>query len=481
MPTKLLVVDDEPNIIYVIERCFASPQMQVVSASSGRAGIEVARTQKPDVVLLDIRLPDMSGLDVFTELRKLDARVPVILMTAYAKTETAIEAISRGAFDYLLKPLDLETLKRLVAKAADTSRLQRVPAVINEDEDETTSLDAEQIIGRSASMQEVYKQIGRVAPHNYPVLITGESGTGKELIARAIYQHSMRRDKPFLAINCAALPETLLESELFGHEKGAFTGAEQRRIGKFEQVNGGTIFLDEIGDMTLLTQAKALRLLQQQQFERVGGNAIVTTDVRVIAATNKDLNDAVKQGSFRLDLFYRLSGYCIELPPLRSRTDDIPRLIEYFLKRLCLEQNRPLATLSAEATELLLAHQWPGNIRELRSTLSYALLHAPGNEIDAADLPDSCRGGRAKSSTRGEVSDFSSLASQYIREGRRDIYRGLLAKFEAQVLGAAWRELDGNQAKMSEQLGLARMTLRNKLREVGLLTTDQNAASSHEE
>ena len=470
MPTKLLVVDDEPNIVYVIERCFSSPQMQVVSASNGKAGLQAARTQRPDVVLLDIRLPDMSGLDVFAQLRELDARVPVILMTAYAKTETAIEAISKGAFDYLLKPLDLETLKKLVEKAVATSRLQRVPAMIS-DEDATSTDDAEQIIGRSTSMQEVYKQIGRVAPHNYPVLITGESGTGKELIARAIYQHSARREKPFLAINCAALPETLLESELFGHEKGAFTGAEQRRIGKFEQVNGGTIFLDEIGDMTLATQAKALRLLQQQQFERLGGNSVVTTDVRVIAATNKNLDDAVQQGSFRLDLFYRLNGYRIELPALRERPDDIPKLIDYFLVRLSREQNRPTASVSEAAMSVLLAHQWPGNIRELRSTLSYALLHAPGNEIDLEDLPDSCRTS-TNIGPRAASNEFATLTKQYLQDGRSDVYRALLSKFEAQVLGAAWEQLGGNQAKMSEQLGLARMTLRNKLREVGLLNPE---------
>ena len=468
MHTKILVVDDEPNILYVIERCFASAKMKVVTAANARAGLQAFQAERPDVALLDIRLPDKSGLDLFQELRAIDARVPVILMTAYAKSETAIEAMSRGAFDYLLKPLDLETLKQLVAKAAETSRLQRVAALI--DDGESVPDEAEQIIGRSDSMQEVYKQIGRVAPHNYPVLITGESGTGKELIARAIYQHSTRRGGPFLAINCAALPETLLESELFGHEKGAFTGAEQRRIGKFEQVNGGTIFLDEIGDMSLATQAKALRLLQQQQFERLGGNSPVTTDVRVIAATNKNLDEAVKLGTFRLDLYYRLNGFNIALPPLRDRRDDIPRLNEYFAKQLCAEQNRPSCTISETASTALNRHSWPGNIRELRSALSFALLHAPGNVIEVSDLPETCRSTSAAVQT--STSDFAALTRQYLSEGRTDIYRQLLADFEAQILRAAWNELNGNQAKMSEQLGLARMTLRNKLREAGLIPKD---------
>ncbi len=471
MQTKLLVIDDEPNIVYVIERCFTSPKMTVISASNAKGGLQAARTEKPDVVLLDIRLPDMSGLEVFQHLREIDARVPVILMTAYAKTETAIEAISRGAFDYLLKPLDLETLTRIVARAIETSRIQRVPAVL-EDESPTNS-ESEQIVGRSAAMQEVYKQIGRVAPHNYPVLITGESGTGKELIARAIYQHSTRRDRPFLAINCAALPETLLESELFGHEKGAFTGAEQRRIGKFEQVNSGTIFLDEIGDMSLATQAKALRLLQQQQFERLGGNATVTTDVRIIAATNRDLDEAVKSGAFRLDLYYRLNGFNISLPPLRERVDDIPRLIDYFLKLLCIEQNRSPCTLSDATRERLSKHDWPGNIRELRSVLSYSLLHAPGSVIELDDLPDPLRSNSDSHGGQNAPShDFATLTRQYLAEGRSDIYRTLLATFEDQVLKAAWEQLGGNQAKIAEQLGLARMTLRSKLREHGLIAPE---------
>ena len=473
MQTKLLVIDDEPNIIYVIERCFSSPTMKVVSAANGQAGLQVAKAERPDVVLLDIRLPDMSGLDVFQELRRIDARVPVILMTAYAKAETAIEAISRGAFDYLLKPLELDTLKRLVEKAVESSRLQRVAAVI--DDGETASDEADPIIGRNPAMQEVYKQIGRVAPHNYPVLITGESGTGKELIARAIYQHSTRRDRPFLAINCAALPETLLESELFGHEKGAFTGAEQRRIGKFEQVNGGTIFLDEIGDMSLATQAKALRLLQQQQFERLGGNSPVTTDVRIIAATNKDLPEAVKDSSFRLDLFYRLNVYSIRLPSLRDRLDDIPRLVEHFVKQLCAEQHRPACTLSEAARKAFERHSWPGNIRELRSALSSALLQTRGNVIDLDDLPEACRSGTVAAVRT--AADFAVLARQYLAEGRTDIYRLLLADFEAIVLRAAWDELAGNQAKMSESLGLARMTLRGKLREAGLIPLDADNRS----
>ena len=270
---KLLVIDDDPNITFTIAETLGSAELQVLTAGTAREGMELMRRQHPDVVLCDVRLPDLSGLDVFDRMHAIDPRIPVIIMTAFAKTETAIEAMRRGAFEYLVKPMDFKALKHAVQRAIEVSRLSHVPAVVGDSESDDEASNTERIIGLSPAMQEVYKTIGRVASQDATVLILGESGTGKELVARAIYHYSQRSQKPFLAVNCAALPEALLESELFGHEKGAFTGADQRHIGKFEQVNGGTIFLDEIGDMSPATQAKALRLLQQQQFERIGGNA----------------------------------------------------------------------------------------------------------------------------------------------------------------------------------------------------------------
>lgn len=308
----LLVVDDEPNILYTIRETLTAPDLEVISAATAREGIEAVRSSRPDAVLLDVRLPDMSGLDAFQRMREIEARVPVVIMTAFTTTETAIEAMKRGAFEYLIKPIDYSRLQDVIDRAIEISRMNRVPALLPLES--APVAEADQILGTSPAMQEVYKAIGRAASHDTTVLILGESGTGKELVARAIFQHSLRRDRSFLAINCAAIPEALLESELFGHERGAFTGADRQRIGKFEQCDGGTIFLDEIGDMSGSTQAKALRLLQDQRFERIGGNISVATDVRILAATNQDLDALIQSGRFRSDLYYRLNGFTVRLP-----------------------------------------------------------------------------------------------------------------------------------------------------------------------
>jgi two-component system nitrogen regulation response regulator GlnG len=291
------------------------------------------------VILLDLRLPDQSGLEVLRKIRQIDARIPVVFVTVARSADPAIEAMKQGAYDYLLKPLDLQKLDRVIGEALKVARLMREPAVVGEsplDDDQP----GEAIIGSCPAMQEVYKAIGRVADRSFPILITGESGTGKELVARAVYQHGPRAKAPFLALNCAAIPEQLLESELFGHEKGAFTGADRRRIGKFEQCHGGTIFLDEIGDMPLLTQAKILRLLQEQAFERVGGNETIRTDVRLIAATHRDLKAWSADGKFRPDLYYRIGVFTIHLPPLRERGEDLPVLVRHYLRRFSRELDR---------------------------------------------------------------------------------------------------------------------------------------------
>ena len=375
MPT-LLIVDDEPNVLYSLEKRLKSEDLEILTASTAKQGIETVKNRDPDAVLLDVRLPDMSGLDAFAEIRKHDPRVPVVIITAHATTETAIEAMKRGAFDYLLKPLDLPTLRDVVSKAVHLSYLSRTPAVYGEEA--TGDAPADRIVGLSAPMQEVYKSIGRVSRQNVNVLILGDSGTGKELVARAIYSHSGRSKKPFLAINCAAIPEPLLESELFGHERGAFTGADRRRIGKFEQASQGTIFLDEIGDMTLATQAKVLRLLQDGRFERVGGDETIETDVQIIAATNQDLEDLVAKGRFREDLYYRLKVYAIHLAPLRERMEDLSLLVEHFTKLFSQQLNKPIPSVPPETMELLKAYDWPGNVRELQSAIKYAFVQKTG-------------------------------------------------------------------------------------------------------
>ena len=466
MPT-LLVVDDEPNIPSAVAEALGSPHLTVIGAGTAKQGIEAVRARRPDMVLLDVRLPDMSGLDAFLQMRAIDSRLPVVIMTAFTTTDTAIEAMSRGAFEYLVKPVDLGKLQEVVSRAIDVSHLNRVPAFLPDES--PLSDDGDRIVGMSPAMQEVYKAIGRVASHDATVLILGESGTGKELAARAIYHHSRRKDRPFLAMNCAAIPETLLESELFGHERGAFTGADQRRIGKFEQCNGGTIFLDEIGDMSPGTQAKALRLLQEQRFERVGGHATVTTDVRVIAATNQNLDQLMAQGRFRADLFYRLNGFTITLPPLRDRADDIPRLAEHFLRRANRELGRTIQTIAPDAMARLLAHPWPGNVRELRSAVTYAALHATADVITADCLPESC-GPRGPGADAGRAAafDLAENTRQLLGGGHDDLYRRLSLLCDGVILREVMQHCGGNLAQAAERLGISRVTLRAKLRQLGM-------------
>jgi two-component system nitrogen regulation response regulator GlnG len=471
----LLVVDDEPNVLYSLEKSLQSDDLDVLTARTARLGIDLVRKRRPDVVILDVRLPDLSGLEAFDQIREVDPRLPVIFITAYATTETAIEAMKRGAFEYLLKPVDLHQLRDLVIKAVALSRQRHVPAVFEQTEQSDTAVD--RIIGNSPAMQEVYKAVGRVAVQDLTVLILGESGTGKELVARAIYHHSRRADRPFLAINCAAIPEALLESELFGHERGAFTGADRRRIGKFEQANGGTIFLDEIGDMTGATQAKVLRLLQEQCFERLGGNETIQTAIRVIAATNQNLEELVAAGKFRQDLFYRLNGFTIQLPPLRKRMEDLPALVDYFLKRFNRELDKQVQAVAPESMRLLNAHSWPGNVRELQSVIRYALVHGTGDLLTPDCLPETFRAASATArlspAETAEGLDVAQLVRNLLRVGEADLYRKVCLAVDRVVLDEVLRHVRGNQVQASELLGMSRTTLRAKLRSLGLAVEKQ--------
>src|SRR5947209_11395390 len=355
----VLLIDDDPVVIpEQVRQSFPSPRYRVEVAGTGAEGLHRVAAGPPDVILLDLRLPDQSGLEVYQQIRQIDARIPVIFVTLAKSADTAIEAMKQGAYDYLFKPLDLHQLRRVVGEALEVARRMREPAVVAE-----TLPDADvegAIIGGCPAMREVYKAIGRVAGQDVPVLITGATGTGKELVARAIYQHGPRAKAPFLALNCAAIPENLLESELFGHEKGAFTGADRRRIGKFEQCHGGTLFLDEIGDMPLGLQAKILRVLQEQAFERVGGNETIRTDVRLIAASNRDLKLLSDKGKFRPDLYYRLSVFTIHLPALRDRGEDLPMLVQHYVRRFSRELGRDIREVDPEVLERLHAARWPG-------------------------------------------------------------------------------------------------------------------------
>src|SRR3954466_3282851 len=380
--SKLLLIDDEADVQYSFQRIFDSPEIELTTASSGEEGLKLVPKVKPDLVIMDIRMGGMNGLETLRRIRQIDSKLLVILMTAYGTTQTAIEAMKLGAYDYLLKPFDVPKLKDIIfnaLKAASDMRQVVSYQPLLEKEDYELG-----IVGRSEPMQQVFKLVGQLAGSDATALITGESGTGKELVARAIYHHSNRNQQPFLAINCAAIPEQLLESELFGHERGAFTGATNQRIGKFEQCNRGTIFLDEIGDMTVPTQTKILRVLQNGTFERVGGNQSVQVDVRIIAATNKALEQAVANKEFREDLFYRLNVVRVQIPRLRERRKDIPLIVNYFLRKFFGKSPR---SISGEALTFLQQYHWPGNVRELENIIRRALGVAKGDAILPSDFP----------------------------------------------------------------------------------------------
>jgi nitrogen regulation protein NR(I) len=464
---KLLIVDDEPGVLYSFRRVFGSEEVEVSTASTVREGVQQFVEFRPDVVVLDLQLPDGSGLDVFEEIHRAAPKMPVIFITAHGTTQTAIEAMKRGAFDYLVKPLDFEQLRALLHRAFEASRLMQVPAVLPSTE------PMDQIIGRSTVMQEMCKTIGRVAGQDINVLILGESGTGKELVARAIYHHSRRSDRPFLAINCAALPENLVESELFGHEKGSFTGADRRRVGKFEQVNGGTIFLDEIGDMPLAAQAKILRLLQEQQFERVGGTESIKTNVRILAATNQDLEQLIGAGTFRADLYYRLKGVTVRVPPLRERDGDVLELAQHFLFRFNREMGLSLQGFDPEALACLRRYLWPGNVRDLQSVLKETMLRTSGPIVFEENLPPELRGTptappvpSAQDADRG---DLGKIIEDVLQANQSGVYERVLQIVERALFTRVLEETHGHQGQASERLGLNRSTLRYKLRELGLL------------
>jgi two-component system nitrogen regulation response regulator GlnG len=477
----LLVIDDDPWILAAFRKIFAQTgNTNLVTAASAHEGIETIARRPPDAILLDINLPDMDGLEACRQIQKIDARIPIIFVTGQGTTETAIEAMKLGAYEYLLKdritaPEEVAQLRALVSRAFEISRLMHVPAMMEEEGPVPETADL--LVGRCPAMQTVYKAIGRVAPQSVTVLILGESGTGKELVARAIYQHSRRAAGPFLAINCAAIPETLLESELFGHEKGAFTGAERKRIGKFEQCSDGTLFLDEIGDMSPLTQTKVLRVLQEQRFERVGGNETIQSNVRLIAATNRDLERMVAGGQFRSDLYYRLSVFTIMLPPLRERylpippksgepKDDLQLLIEHFLRRFVRELGKEVHQVVPETEGILRRHSWPGNLRELQSVLKQALLQASGPVLLAEFLPTYLRMETkpAETLTPAAGVDLARFVQERLGANSDNLYAETMALLERYLLTEVLRYTEGNQVKAAKILGITRNSLRHKIR-----------------
>ena len=462
---RILLIEDDCAIVSSLQQVLGADGFSVAVATRGDEGLARAQGEDWDVVLTDLKLPGLSGMELIRQLHTTKPSLPIILMTAHGTTETAIEATKTGAYDYLLKPFEMPELLELLDTAVTSSRLMSEPVELGA---ASTTRDA--IIGQSRVMQNIYKEVGRVASKPVTVLIRGETGTGKELIARAIYQHSERAREAFVAVNCAAIPETLLESELFGHERGAFTGAESRRIGRFEQADHGTLFLDEIGDLSPGTQAKLLRVLQEKSFQRLGGKETIHVDVRVVAATHCDLERAIRERQFREDLFYRLTVVVVTLPPLRDRKEDIPDLVRYFLHKYGSELGAGQASIQPDAVQYLQAQYWPGNVRELENAVRKLLLNARGFSIGLEQV-------RA---TVGVANVPSRTSEQSLRDQAAELLaaaqRGELENAHAQILAAAEKEIfaqaielaRGNQAKAARWLGISRLTLRERLTQLGL-------------
>ena len=468
MTDRILIVDDDESVRWVLKKALEKEGLETVLAKDAQEGFQALTDDAIALVLMDIRMPGMSGLDALERLRQEGRDVAVIIMTAQATMQNAIEAMRRGAYDYITKPFDLDEVSILVRKALDVRRLsQEVDALKAEVRDKYEG----GLVGTTPAMQEIYKTIGRVAESDATVLIHGESGTGKELVARAIHYHSKRAGRPFVAVNSAAIPSELLESELFGHEKGAFTGAVARKIGKFEAAAGGTLFLDEIGDMSMPLQGKMLRVLQEKEFERVGGTEPIRTDVRVIAATHHDLEKMVRENRFREDLFYRLNVIQIGLPPLRKRKDDILPLAEHFLQKHTASLGGMRKVLTSETQKVLRAYDWPGNVRELENAVQRAVTLSQGDKIFPDALPP-----QVFKPGKGVTISFENFLEEKLSDlvdrlgglDKGDIYDMVIRRVEKPLLALVLRKTEGNQVRAASLLGINRNTLRKKIKDLGI-------------
>jgi DNA-binding NtrC family response regulator len=441
LKSRILIVDDELVVRDSLQQWFDSEGYEAGAVASGREALTAVQQKQWDLALIDIKMPGMDGMELQRKLREVDSELTVIIMTGYASVETAVEALKRGAYDYITKPIDPDELVHLVANALGHKRYRRELEGLRENLQEV--YPETRLIGNSPGIRRVLELIEMVAPTDTTVLIFGESGTGKELVARAIHAASPRRHMPMVVIHCGALTETLLESELFGHERGAFTGAHCRKKGKFEVADGGTVFLDEISDISLKTQTDLLRVLQEKEIQRVGGTQSIKVDFRCVAATNKNLEDLVKAGAFRPDLYYRLKVFAIDLPPLRDRREDVPLLADHFVKKLATTMNKPVPTLSPQAVDLLLAYDWPGNVRELENAIERALVIGREPEIQPADFPF-------------QLQPSSQAGGHTLEEVERVHIERVL------------RETEGNLSRAARILDIDRTTLYNKLRRYGL-------------
>jgi DNA-binding NtrC family response regulator len=467
--STILIIDDDDQLRKSFERLLTEEDYKVLNAPSGETGIGIIQTRMPDLVILDMRLPGMNGFETFKAIQAIEPKLPVIIMTAYGTTETAIEATKMGAFDYILKPFDIPDMLSVIGQALEAARFMKSPVDINSPPDKFTR---EAIVGRSKAMQDLYKAIGRVSPTDATVLIRGESGTGKELVSRAIYQHSLRANRPFLVINCVAIPETLLESELFGYEKGAFTGAVHRRVGKVEQANRGTILLDEIGDMPFNIQAKILRLLEEKSIERLGGRDTIPVDVRIIAATNRNLETALAEGRFREDLYYRLKVVTLWVPPLRERPGDVPLLAEYFSAKFASDMGIDNPGITKDGLLLLNSYPWQGNVRELANTIQKAIIYNRGTPINGEAVSRALSGGACEGF--GQINEGVEQAIRnWVREGllsevRENLFETYMDRFASILVSEALTLTGGNRSQSAKLLGLSRPTLHSKIERYGL-------------
>ncbi len=468
---NVLLVDDDRDLSKSVASLFDSEKFNFEFLEDGNdVSTFVAGHEDLDLVMLDVNLPSLSGLDVLKEVKKVRDKLPVIVISGFVSTENAIEAMREGAYEYLTKPFEIDRLVETVNKACGYSSGGNTLANVQVIEPVKACVD--EIIGKSPEVVEIAKLIGQVAKTDAAVVIFGESGTGKELVARAIHRNSNRSANAFLSVNCAALHETLLESELFGHEKGAFTGAYFKRIGKLEQADRGTLFLDEIGDMSMLTQSKLLRVLQEKKFERVGGNDSVDVDVRLVAATNKSLVQSMKEGSFRVDLFYRLKVFSIYIPPLRERKDDIPLLTDHFCQKFALQLGQSVRRPSKKALQLLLKYPWPGNVRELENNVHTAIVMSKSETLEPEDFPFFTETGNSAEANIEEMqNDYTDafqkivepIMSRLVTVSPGQVFHFLESSFERAVIASALKQFDGNQVKTSEALGISRNTLRDRI------------------
>lgn len=447
---KILIVDDDAGHRLMLKATLEAKDYQIFEAEDGDQAVAMVEEQFFDLILLDLKMKRMSGLEALQAIKKISPAIPVLIMTAYASVKTAVQGLKLGAFDYMVKPLDMDEVLMNIEKALNFQQMKIENKVLKERLN--LEFDFSAIIGRSKKMREVFEVLAMAAPSDATILILGESGTGKELIANAIHQNSLRKEKPFVKVNCAALAENLLESELFGHEKGAFTGAVARRLGRFEQADGGTLFLDEIGDMSLATQAKILRVLQEGEFERLGGEKTLKVNVRVIAATNKNLEEEVEKGTFRKDLFFRLSVVPVHLPALRERKEDIPVLAEHFLKKYAEKNNRLLRGFTPQAMDLLMRYDWPGNVRELENVIERAVILSREQFITPEALPANVR--------MVDAQNNQSLADGLVGRSIKEVEKELIIKTLEQT--------GHNITRAAEILGLTRRGLQYKLKELGL-------------